>query len=428
MAFPTNLTSAVDGVTDVLADHLNNLEAKVGLDGSLVATSLDYLLKNPASLEPGHKHNKLWASDGSAAVLTTDATGKITIGSLAAPQGYLPYADATGKLLCGPIRTDGVNLSVGTTLDSRRTLTMQRTTGAPQTNESVVWLAGYPNFTSSGAINFYTQRLNAFPLIATGINNTGEVRANWSVALRNYMDFNSDDGGTLSYLYGVEAEYGHFNMNPAALPHTQNVYGLHLRPFCYYGTIDNLYDLYITNDREPFGGTVANHYAIYQQSSTARNFFAGVVTLGADVNQTAFKLDVTGEIRFGLNANNQFYTSGNSLNAQYAVNGVGTLWLNYLGYQSDITQFRDLKIGDGKNNAVLYVKGSTAAVGIGTTSLNTAALLHLSSTTKGFLPPVMTTTQKTAISSPPAGLVVYDSTLSKLCVYTGAAWQTVPSA
>ena len=55
-----------------------------------------------------------------------------------------------------------------------------------------------------------------------------------------------------------------------------------------------------------------------------------------------------------------------------------------------------------------------------------SALLQVNSTTKGFLPPRMTTTQKNAISSPAAGLVVYDTTLAKLCVYT-TAWETITS-
>lgn len=42
--FPTALTNAVDGSTDVLAKHLNNLEAKVGIDSSAVTTSHDYKL------------------------------------------------------------------------------------------------------------------------------------------------------------------------------------------------------------------------------------------------------------------------------------------------------------------------------------------------------------------------------------------------
>jgi len=39
----------------------------------------------------------------------------------------------------------------------------------------------------------------------------------------------------------------------------------------------------------------------------------------------------------------------------------------------------------------------------------------------------LTTVQKNAISSPATGLVVFDTTLGKLCVYAGAAWETVTS-
>ena len=57
-------------------------------------------------------------------------------------------------------------------------------------------------------------------------------------------------------------------------------------------------------------------------------------------------------------------------------------------------------------------------VGIGTTSPSASALLDLSSTTRGFLPPRMTSTERDAISSPAAGLVIYNTTTSKLQVYT----------
>jgi hypothetical protein len=58
----------------------------------------------------------------------------------------------------------------------------------------------------------------------------------------------------------------------------------------------------------------------------------------------------------------------------------------------------------------------------GTTSLNASAILQADSTTKGFLPPRMTTTQKNAISSPAAGLVVYDTTDNKHYGYDGTTW------
>ena len=58
---------------------------------------------------------------------------------------------------------------------------------------------------------------------------------------------------------------------------------------------------------------------------------------------------------------------------------------------------------------------------------NASSIVEFKSTTKGFLPPRMTTTEKNAIVTPAAGLIVYDSTLNKLCVRTAAAWETIQS-
>lgn len=70
---------------------------------------------------------------------------------------------------------------------------------------------------------------------------------------------------------------------------------------------------------------------------------------------------------------------------------------------------------------------SSGNVGIGTSSPSASAILDAQSTTKGVRMPNMTTTQKNAIASPAAGLMVFDTTLSKLSVYSGAAWQTITS-
>jgi hypothetical protein len=77
---------------------------------------------------------------------------------------------------------------------------------------------------------------------------------------------------------------------------------------------------------------------------------------------------------------------------------------------------------------IMRIKSSTANISIGANATpNASAILDITSTTKGVLFPRMTTTQKNAISSPATGLVVYDTTLNKLSVYTGAAWETVTS-
>jgi hypothetical protein len=54
------------------------------------------------------------------------------------------------------------------------------------------------------------------------------------------------------------------------------------------------------------------------------------------------------------------------------------------------------------------------------------AILDVASTTKGFLPPRMTTLQKIGITLPAIGLVIYDTDLNKLCVFT-SVWETVTS-
>ena len=58
---------------------------------------------------------------------------------------------------------------------------------------------------------------------------------------------------------------------------------------------------------------------------------------------------------------------------------------------------------------------------------DTSSVMEIRSTDRGFLPPRMTTTQKNAIAAPAAGLVVYDTTLNKLCLRTAAAWETITS-
>jgi hypothetical protein len=61
-------------------------------------------------------------------------------------------------------------------------------------------------------------------------------------------------------------------------------------------------------------------------------------------------------------------------------------------------------------------------VGIGTDSPAASAIIDVASTTKGFLPPRMTTAQRDAITLPAAGLTIYNT--SKNCneTYNGATW------
>lgn len=67
-------------------------------------------------------------------------------------------------------------------------------------------------------------------------------------------------------------------------------------------------------------------------------------------------------------------------------------------------------------------------VGIGTGSPNAKAILDLSTTTRGFLQPRMTTVQRDAILTPPESLQVYNLTTSKMNFYNGSAWEEITSS
>lgn len=75
----------------------------------------------------------------------------------------------------------------------------------------------------------------------------------------------------------------------------------------------------------------------------------------------------------------------------------------------------------GFTNSQIFDNGTS--IGIGTTSPNSSAILDLSATTKGFLPPRMTESERLAISSPTIGLMVYQTDEPDgVYVYKAAGW------
>jgi hypothetical protein len=100
---------------------------------------------------------------------------------------------------------------------------------------------------------------------------------------------------------------------------------------------------------------------------------------------------------------------------------VNLLSVNDAGSFSTTTSNFSSVISNDSNS--LQVTGSVAAIRVGTSiTIEASAILQADSTTKGFLPPRMTTTQRNAIASPATGLVLYDSTTNKLQCYNGSTW------
>jgi uncharacterized protein (TIGR02145 family) len=80
--------------------------------------------------------------------------------------------------------------------------------------------------------------------------------------------------------------------------------------------------------------------------------------------------------------------------------------------------------------ALFITTSSNAQVGIGvsTSDRNPSAQLDVFSTTKGLLPPRMTTTQRDAIVSPASGLVIFNTTTNSLEYKSSTGWVLLAAA
>jgi len=110
-------------------------------------------------------------------------------------------------------------------------------------------------------------------------------------------------------------------------------------------------------------------------------------------------------------------------NSQWTYNG--TTYVTYTPPPSTAWYLSGGTTDAGSNKTgVLYRTGS---VGIGAaTTPNANAQLDVNSTTKGFLPPRMTSTQRNSIASP-AGMMVYNNTDHRLDVLQNTTWRSLAS-
>lgn len=80
---------------------------------------------------------------------------------------------------------------------------------------------------------------------------------------------------------------------------------------------------------------------------------------------------------------------------------------------------------DGVTTSQLMMLLANGTLMLGTTTNESSAQLQMDSTSRGFLPPRMTTAQRVAIASPAAGLIVYDITENKHYGFNGTIWNAL---
>jgi hypothetical protein len=204
-------------------------------------------------------------------------------------------------------------------------------------------------------------------------------------------------------------------------------------------------------------GTTTNHPLVFatNNNENARIFTTGNVAINTTTD-AGFKLDVQGTARVSgqttigastiTNASNLLtlisnggtcnlrVDGGNQLNSSNTIVAPALSVTNFIGAASILlnnnVRFRAtttdwLQITNSGQTANGNMSADLATFGVNYATINTSAQVQIDSTTKGFLPPRMTTTQRNAIASPAEGLMVYDTVLKRPCFYDGTSWVTL---
>ena len=148
---------------------------------------------------------------------------------------------------------------------------------------------------------------------------------------------------------------------------------------------------------------------------------AAYMTIKSGTNpELFFGSDVNNYGIFGTLSNHDLGLRTNNV-LRMRINNAGSLVFNEGLNDSDF-------VINGDTVEVLRCDASQDAIGIGVTTPNAVAKLQIDSTTKGFLPPRMTTTQRDLLSSVPVGLLIFNTTTNKLNVRGASAWEAVTSS
>jgi hypothetical protein len=332
----------------------------------------------------------------------TIAFGGFTSGNLTATGAVGPQATTTGTLVITPtsdfngtivlsIRAIGASSASVTFNNSAGTVTNQIRISSISTNIFIGLNSGRRNTTaaentflgSNAGANNTTGGSNCFFGNAAGLSNTTGV--NNSFFGRDSGDANTT--GNNNCFFGASSGGGNTTGS-------QN---------SFFGISAGL------------GNTTGSQNVSFGQSSSLNNITGSQnVVIGTDAG------------RFAGAGTTAMTSVDNSIYLGYLTRG-----LNATGSTNELVIGVNV-VGLGSNTTVLGNTSTThgrwyGSLLLGTTTNAASSILTMESTTQGFLPPRITTTQRNAISSPATGLVVYDNTLNKLSVFTGLVWETVTS-
>jgi len=353
---------------------------------------------------------------------TARVSSTLEVNSLNGVGSRMVVANASGVLSTQSIPVSGVT-SINTTAPI--TGGPITTTGTIGITQATISTNGY---LSSTDWSIFNNKQNALSLTTTGTGGASTLIGSvlnipqYQSALTNPIT-GIGAAGQVAYWTGVSSQSGSNNFQWDNTNQRLSITGQN---------VTNTTTISATCAASTFSlNNVSNHYANFTLSTTSAS--------GSISNILSNNSSLTGSFVLFSSAegNNLFGTSRNS--ALALVNNSGTKF--YIGTinatdlifgTTNIERFRlfaggNLGIGTGATDTTerLQVSGTSVIKDIVTSSV-TSALLQLSSTTKGFLPPRMTLVQKNAIATPVEGLIVYQTDGTKgLYLYDGASWRAI---
>jgi len=310
-------------------------------------------------------------------------------------------------------------------------------------------------FSAGGNITFN----NASDTAKVSIKGSGSTSATIALLVQNSAGTEAlrvrDDGSTVLYGLGINTStsVGSVNMNLSAgciisTPITFQVKsgitdtavffvnGNNATPFSYFTgntAIGSTTDLNARLAIKGSGSTSATTSLLVQNSAANKSLEVTDDQQVKGYNGTSirFKLGYTSGGQGVSTRDGEFgigYTdANNSSGLRFLAIGTGASYIDAWTEGSSKATNYPLFIGSRANNTGGNTTGSTTQengtqVIFGYAVNEASSLVTINSTTRGFLPPRMTTAQRNAIASPANGLIVFDTDLQNLCYRRDGVW------
>jgi hypothetical protein len=368
---------------------LNNLTAQVqffatgtsGTDFAISSTTATHTFNLPTA--SGSNRGALSSADW------TTFNGKVG-GS--GTTNYVSKFTASGTIGNSQIFDNGTSVGIGTATP----------TGFVNINYSNT------DYTNTNGANSHILLSNANASGQTSVTAVinSAVRAKWRTDVVGNINWVSyANSNTLGHYFYVNGDYG-VGKYQAVISNTGTRFGNNLSisaivyPFEVIGKSS-------FSDNMMIGTTTDASYKLDVNGTTRisgtelrlDNGTTGVINLYSATPEIRFAAgDPTG-YRFYRSGTNMFWNAGGGINLQISGNDA----YNISAANGHI--FRTANSGSA--GLMRLDTGGSLSIGKGTTAAVSSSILELSSTTKGFLPPVMTGAQAEAIATPATGLMVY---------------------